>query len=256
MSTTRETDIALRHVYKSFEDQVLDRDYVLEDITMEISHNEFVCVLGASGGGKSTLLNLLAGYIKSNSGSIVINGKEISGPSDDVGVVFQGHALFPWLTVRDNIAFGPKIKKNRSVDKIVAHYIEMIGLKGYEDQFPKSLSGGMAQRVGIARALANDPKILLMDEPLGALDALTRENMRQEILKIWQETQKTIVFVTHSIQEAVYLADRIVVIRNGTICHNEPVGLPRPRSVGDEGFLTLVGELERLLGESQPVAAE
>lgn len=245
----------LNHVGKAFnEDGQGNLQYVLRDVHLGIHTGEFICVLGKSGCGKSTLLNLIAGYLKPDSGEIVVDQSAINGPSAERGVVFQQHALFPWLTVRENIAFGLKLKpmfdRPKNIPKIVDHYVDMIGLKEYENAYPSQLSGGMAQRVGIARALANDPKILLMDEPLGALDAMTRENMRKELIHIWQETGKTILFITHSVPEAVYLSDRVVVLKSGVVERVEQIDLPRPRMVHDPKFQQYVELFEKELTDN------
>lgn len=180
------------NVHKSFNEVEGKPKYVLENINLKIKTGEFICVLGKSGCGKSTMLNLLAGYLKGDKGRIIVDGVDVKGPSAQRGVVFQQHALFPWYTVKENIEFGLKLKKYKKSEreKIVKQYIDMIGLQGYENAYPSELSGGMAQRVGIARALVNDPQVLLMDEPLGALDAMTRDIMRKELIRIWQISKK------------------------------------------------------------------
>lgn len=243
----------LNHVTKTFETDTepSGRKYVLKDLNLTIKDKEFICVLGKSGGGKSTLLNLVAGYLKPTSGEIIVNGKTVSGPSAERGVVFQEHALFPWYTVSQNIQFGLKIKKNKHAKEIADQYIHMIGLEGYENKYPASLSGGMAQRVGIARALANNPDLLLMDEPLGALDALTRENMRKELIRIWKQAGKTILFITHSVPEAVYLADRVILLKNGIIDMDLHIDLPRLRDPKSREFINYVTMLERGLAEKE-----
>lgn len=242
-------NVIVKNLYKSYDNQKLDREFVLNNVSFEVEENEFVCILGKSGCGKSTLLNLLAGFIKPNDGEIFVAGHIVNKPSADIGVVFQDHALFPWCTVEENIAFGPNLDKEKKTKskEITRNLIDMIGLNGYEKEYPSSLSGGMQQRVGIARALATNPDLLLMDEPLGALDALTRENMRQEILKIWEETRKTIVLITHSVKEAVYLANRIIVLKDGNVCLNEKVHISRPRDTNNKEFQNYVNMLEELL---------
>ena len=244
--------VVINHVTKSFENEnePSGYKYVLKDVNLSIRQNEFICILGKSGCGKSTLLNLLAGYLKPNSGEIFGNGKEVVGPSADRGVVFQEHALFPWYTVEENIMFGPKIKKQSNAKKIAEKYIKMIGLEDYKNKYPNSLSGGMAQRVGIARALANDPDLLLMDEPLGALDAMTRENMRLELIKIWQKTRKTIIFITHSVPEAVYLADRVILLKEGVVDMDVEIEMERPRDTKSAEFLELVSLFEKGLTDN------
>lgn len=226
------------NIHKSF-DEVNDKPkYILEDINLKIKTGEFICVLGKSGCGKSTMLNLLAGYLKPDKGRIIVDGVDVNGPSAQRGVVFQQHALFPWYTVKENIEFGLKLKKHKKseVEKIAKQYIDMIGLQGYENAYPAELSGGMAQRVGIARALVNNPQVLLMDEPLGALDAMTRDTMRKELIRIWQISKKTIFFITHSVPEAVYLADRVILLKQGHIAMDTPINLVRPRDIRSKEF--------------------
>ncbi|WP_346685428.1 ABC transporter ATP-binding protein [Megamonas hypermegale] len=226
------------NIHKSFDEVNGKPKYILEDINLKIKTGEFICVLGKSGCGKSTMLNLLAGYLKPDKGRIIVDGVDVNGPSAQRGVVFQQHALFPWYTVKENIEFGLKLKKHKKseVEKIAKQYIDMIGLQGYENAYPAELSGGMAQRVGIARALVNNPQVLLMDEPLGALDAMTRDTMRKELIRIWQISKKTIFFITHSVPEAVYLADRVILLKQGHIAMDTPINLVRPRDIRSKEF--------------------
>lgn len=230
--------VEFRNIHKSFDEVDGKPKYILEDINLKIATGEFVCVLGKSGCGKSTMLNMLAGYLKPDKGRITVDGEDVKGPSAQRGVVFQQHALFPWYTVKENIEFGLKLKKhkNSEVEKTAERYIEMIGLQGYENAYPSELSGGMAQRVGIARALVNNPQVLLMDEPLGALDAMTRDTMRKELIRIWQISKKTIFFITHSVPEAVYLADRVILLKQGHIAMDERIELVRPRDIRSKEF--------------------
>ena len=246
--------ITISHVSKVF--QTAGRDVVaLQDISLEIPQGQFVCLLGPSGCGKSTLLNAIAGFALPSSGSIVADGQTVSAPGPERGMVFQEYALFPWMTVADNIAFGleikgtPKAEIRAVVDKLLA----MLSLNDFRDRYPKDLSGGMRQRVAIARVLALDSPIMLMDEPFGALDALTRRNLQDELLRIWAELKKTIIFVTHSIEEAIYLADRIVVMtyRPGTVKRDLMVGLPRLRDPASAEFNALKRELGQLVMEEQ-----
>lgn len=241
--------LTINDVSKSFKDDKGDMKAVLKNMNLTVNKGEFVCILGHSGCGKSTLLNLIAGYIKPDKGAIMVNDEQVKGPSADRGVVFQEHALFPWYTVTQNIAFGPLVngKNKDDATEIAKKYVSMIGLEGYENSYPSSLSGGMQQRVGIARALANTPEILLMDEPLGALDALTRESMRQELLRIWMELKPTVVFITHSISEAVYLADRVIVLKEGETNMEVDIELERPRDYKNAKFLEYVDSLEKCL---------
>lgn len=241
--------LEIRNLHKGFEVENGAMKYVLKNVNLSIKTGEFICVLGKSGCGKSTLLNLLAGYLKADIGEIRVDGDLVSGPDADRGVVFQHNALFPWYTVEQNISFGLQVKHVPKAEqkKVAQKYIDLVGLEGYESKYPSSLSGGMAQRVGIARALANDPRVLLMDEPLGALDALTRDNMRKELERIWSATGKTVVFITHSVPEAVYLADRVIVLKNGAVDLDLPIELPRSRNASDPAFVHYVTQLESRL---------
>lgn len=239
--------VYINNLFKAYEEREGKMHYILNDVNLEIASGEFVCVLGKSGCGKSTLLNLLAGYLKPDGGSIFLDDKEIDGPGADRGVVFQQHALFPWLTVRKNIEFGLKLRKVKGAKEIADEYIKMIGLDEYKNSYPSGLSGGMAQRVGIARALANEPQMLLMDEPLGALDAITRDSMRREIERIWKLTNKTIVFITHSVSEAVYLADRVIILEKGKVAIDQKIDLERPRDIMDKKFMNYVQQFESAL---------
>ena len=205
----------------------------LEKTSFTVADGEFVTILGPSGCGKSTILRIVAGLEESNSGQVLLDGKEINGPGPDRGMVFQSYTLFPWLNVKDNITFGLKLKgvSQKERDDLARHYLQLIGLEGFEKHFPIQLSGGMKQRVAIARALANDPKILLMDEPFGALDAQTRTIMQEVLLKAWEETKKTILFITHDVDESIFLADSVYVMtaRPGRLKKKIPITLARPR---------------------------
>ena len=227
----------------------------LKGITLSISNGEFVSILGPSGCGKSTLLNAIAGFSLPTSGRLVANGVEVTLPGPDRGMVFQEYALFPWMTVADNISFGLKIKKlpKQKIRERVDALLVKLQLQDFRERFPKDLSGGMKQRVAIARVLALDPPMMLMDEPFGALDALTRRNLQDELLRIWMEFRKTVIFVTHSIEESIYLADRVVVMtyRPGTIKQIVPVELSRPRDVSSLQFISLQKELTSLVMEEQ-----
>jgi NitT/TauT family transport system ATP-binding protein len=248
------THIRVQGVNKIFASA--DREVVaLKDIHLDIPQGQFVCLLGPSGCGKSTLLNAIAGFSLPTSGSITADGKAVTGPGPDRGMVFQEYALFPWMTVEKNIAFGLEIK-GVAVNKIqdtVATLLAKLGLTDFRTRYPKDLSGGMRQRVAIARILALDSPIMLMDEPFGALDALTRRNLQDELLRIWAELGKTVIFVTHSIEEAIYLADRIVVMtyRPGTVKRDLLVDLPRLRDPSSPAFNTLKRELGQLVMEEQ-----
>lgn len=205
----------------------------IKQLDLTVKQGEFLAIVGPSGCGKSTFLDMIAGLAKPSSGEIFIDGKLIKGPALDRGIVMQGYALFPWRTVRKNVEFGLEIKNVPKQDrgKISQKYIEMVRLKNFADRYPHELSGGMKQRVAIARALAYDPEVLLMDEPFAAVDAQTRETLQEELLRIWEQTKKTIVFVTHGIDEAVFLADRVAVMSShpGTIKDIVTINLPRPR---------------------------
>lgn len=227
----------------------------LKDIDLDIATGEFVCLLGPSGCGKSTLLNAIAGFSPPTGGSITVDGHGIAGPGPDRGMVFQEYALFPWMTVEANVAFGLEIKGMGKAERKqrVASLLDMLGLADFADRFPKDLSGGMRQRVAIARVLAIDSPILLMDEPFGALDALTRRSLQDELIKIWSQFRKTIVFVTHSIEESIYLADRIVVMtyRPGTVKRDIRVTMPRPRDASAPEFNALKREIGELVTAEQ-----
>lgn len=227
----------------------------LKNIDLTIAPGEFVCLLGPSGCGKSTLLNAVAGFQPPSTGSIVINGQTILSPGPDRGMVFQEYALFPWMTVAQNIAFGLEVQKKdpAEIASTVGQLLDMLRLKDFRDRFPKDLSGGMRQRVAIARVLALDSPIMLMDEPFGALDALTRRNLQDELLRIWEKLGKTILFVTHSIEESIYLADRIVVMtyRPGMVKRDQHVDMPRPRDPASSAFNDLKRELGHLVMEEQ-----
>ncbi|MGI6226226.1 MAG: ABC transporter ATP-binding protein [Peptococcales bacterium] len=205
----------------------------LDKTTFDVKEGEFVTILGPSGCGKSTILRIIAGLTDTSSGKALLDGKEITSPGKDRGMVFQTYTLFPWLTVQENIEFGLELKNipKKERAEIALHYLDLIGLKGFENHYPKNLSGGMKQRVAIARALANDPEILLMDEPFGALDAQTRAIMQEVLLNAWQESKKTILFVTHDVEEAIFLGDTIYVMtaRPGRLKKKIPVPLERPR---------------------------
>ena len=206
----------------------------LNGVDLEIRNNEFVCVVGPSGCGKSTLLNILAGLDKQTEGQVLVDGKPVNGPSGKRGVVFQQYALFPWLTVRQNIAFGLHNKKlpQREIDDLVERYVHMVALEDFLDSYPKELSGGMKQRVALARAYAMHPSLLLMDEPFGALDAQTRAQLQADLLDIWEKENKTCFFITHDVEEAVLLAQRVVIMsaRPGRINKIVDVDIPYPRT--------------------------
>lgn len=222
---------------------------VLQKVSFTVQPNEFICILGHSGCGKSTLLNLIAGFLQPDSGSITVNGENVKGPSKARSVVFQEHALFPWYNIVDNVAFGPVVqgKGKAAARETAMKYLRLVGLEDVAESMPDQLSGGMKQRVGIARALASGPDILLMDEPFGALDVLTREMMQKELLRIWLELKPSVLFITHSISEAVYLADRILVMKNGEVAEVFEVSMSRPRSNTLSEFADLVQRIQSVL---------
>ncbi|MHB1134920.1 MAG: ABC transporter ATP-binding protein [Chloroflexota bacterium] len=243
--------IEVQAVTKQFPAVQLERGLAVSNVSLAISQNEFVSLLGRSGCGKTTLLNMIAGLINPTRGRILIDGKPVCSPGPDRGMVFQSSALFPWLTAIDNIEFGlvnrgvPKAERRRLAQELTA----LVQLTGFESKYPRELSGGMQQRVAIARALALDPEILLMDEPFGALDELTRAEMQNELLAIWQKRTKTVVFVTHSISEAIFLSDRVVVMspHPGRIREQITVDLPRPRQRASVEFAQLYESIQRAI---------
>jgi NitT/TauT family transport system ATP-binding protein len=226
----------------------------LRAVDLSIGRGEFICLIGASGCGKSTLLRTIAGFEMPSTGQVRMNGEPVTGPGPDRGMVFQDYGLFPWLTVRRNIGFGPAARgvPRPQVDAIAERFIAMIGLDRFADAYPHQLSGGMKQRVAIARVLANDAAVLLMDEPFGALDAMTRERLQTELLTLWQATGLTVLFVTHAIEEAILLADRVIVMSPGPgrITADVPVSLPRPRDVVSAPFNEMRRRMAGLLQQS------
>jgi len=239
--------IEIKGVSKVFtlQDQTI---HALADADLAIRKGEFVCLIGASGCGKSTLLRIMAGFEQPSLGEALMWGKPIEEPEPSRGMVFQDYALFPWLSVRDNIGFGPTSRglHRSEVKATVDKFIELVGLQTFASAYPHQLSGGMKQRVAIARVLANDAELVLMDEPFGALDAMTRERLQDELLEIWQRTGLTVVFVTHSIEEAIFLASRVVVMTPGPgrIESDNAITLPRPRDVASPEF----NAIRRVLG--------
>ena len=228
-----------------------DEVEALAPVDLAIPGGEFVCMIGASGCGKSTLLRIIAGFEEPTTGHVSIDGKPVTGPGSDRGMVFQDYALFPWMTVRQNISFGPRQRHlpREEIDRTTDEFVRMVGLERFADRYPNQLSGGMKQRVAIARVLANNANILLMDEPFGALDALTREQLQNELLQIWKRTGVTTIFVTHSVEEAVLLADRVLVMSAGPgkIDSDFRIDLPRPRDVSSPEFNALRRDVARRL---------
>lgn len=233
-----ETKIAATKLYKTYESQTGDDVVALEDVELTVGKNEFVTLVGPSGCGKSTLLKMIAALIEPSSGALRLDGKPLNGPSRDVGIVFQDATLLPWRNVLDNVLLPVEILGLRKDDyrRSALDLLRLVGLQGFEYRAPGELSGGMQQRTAICRALIHNPSILLMDEPFAALDAMTREELGLELMRIWEEHKKTIVFVTHSIPEAILLADRVVVMtpRPGKIARIINVDLPRPRTLDIE----------------------
>jgi NitT/TauT family transport system ATP-binding protein len=250
MSDTASAILDICGVGKQFQLQG-QRIEALRGADLSVRQGEFVCLIGASGCGKSTLLRIVAGFETATSGEALMWGTPIRGPAPNRGMVFQDYGLFPWLSVRGNIGFGPasRGRPKAEIAATVDRFVELVGLQRFADAYPHQLSGGMKQRVAIARVLANDAEVVLMDEPFGALDAMTRERLQEELLEIWQRTGLTVLFVTHSIEEAIYLGDRIVVMSPspGRIDAEIAVQLARPRDVSAPDFNELRRELSRLL---------
>jgi NitT/TauT family transport system ATP-binding protein len=244
----------VRKIFTSASSETL----ALDETTLDIRAGEFLCLLGPSGCGKTTILNLLAGFEQPTSGTLRLNAQAIDGPGMDRGVIFQEHALFPWLTVGDNVASGKRVRAKPAAERreIVRHYLAMIGLSGFEHHYPRQLSGGMRQRVAIARGLANEPEVLLMDEPFAALDAISRSLLQVELVRIWELTRKTIVFVTHNIEEAVLLADRVAIMtaRPGRVREIVEIDLARPRDINGVEFNAIEKRLRELVFEQHAVA--
>lgn len=242
------SELLIRNVSVWFDDRQRGRVLAVDDVSAAIADGEFVCIVGPSGCGKSTLLNVVGGLVRASTGEVLVDGLPIAGPGPDRGMVFQSYTLYPWLTVRANVEFGLKLAKMPAAERrrVSDRLIELVRLEGFAEVYPKALSGGMRQRVAIARALANNPRVLLMDEPFGALDAQTRALMQELLLDVWNRDGRIVVFVTHDIDEAIFLADRVLIMshRPGRIRLELPVPLPRPR-----GYAMLAtpefGELKR-----------
>ena len=228
---------------------------VLDDINLDVANGEFICLVGPSGCGKSTLLNLTGGFLSPTRGSITIDGQAVQGPDPRRILVFQERGVFPWLTVEGNIGFGLSKLSRAEREQRIAHYVQMVRLQGFEHTYPSDLSGGMKQRLQVARALAVNPDILYLDEPFGALDSVTRLIMRGELLRIWQTERRTIIFVTHDIDEAVQLADRVVVLssRPAKIEDILTIDIAHPRNISSPRYLELRDELSRKIGQAYTV---
>jgi NitT/TauT family transport system ATP-binding protein len=249
----RRVKVRLRGVRKDFLEDGKERVPVLAGIDLDVAPGEFVCLLGPSGCGKSTALNVAAGFTQADGGTVEIDGEPVRGPNPKRVFVFQEYGIFPWMSVWDNIAFGLGNRPHQQKREIVRHYIAMVGLAGFEGAYPHELSGGMKQRVEVARALAVDPDVLFMDEPFGALDSLTRIRMRSELIRIWQQERKTIMFVTHDIEESVQLAQRVVVFsdRPATIKTIADLhGLGHPRDLDSPEYLRARDQLFEAMGVS------
>ena len=238
----RTAKLTLTHVSKTFRDKKKERT-VLADISFDVYENEFLVLLGPGLCGKTVLLNIVSGLEEAGGGEILLDGRAIRGPQATIGMVFQKKAILPWKTVMQNVEFGPKMRNVPKAErrKTAQKFIDLVGLQNFENAYPHELSGGMKQRVGIARAYANDPEILILDEPFGALDAQTRYAMQDEILRIWKSDRKTILFVTNNIEEALYLGDRVVLLSKcpAVVKNIYPIELPRPRDMLSREFLAL-----------------
>lgn len=225
----------------------------VRDVSLEVEEGDFVAVVGPSGCGKSTILNMIAGFVPITSGRILVDGREVKGPGPDRGVVFQSFALFPWKTVAENVTFGPKMRGVSKAErqKIADEYLALAGLSHAADRYPNELSGGMQQRVGVVRALANEPDVLLMDEPFASVDAQTRMTLQEELTRIWEERRPTVVFITHDVSEAVFLANKVVVLSKGQVLAEVDIPLDRPRSwdrlVEDDTFKALSNKVLQLV---------
>jgi ABC-type nitrate/sulfonate/bicarbonate transport system ATPase subunit len=258
---SRDILITCRHLSKSYHDiRAGERVIALDDICLDIQRGEFVTVIGPSGCGKTTLLNTVAGFEQPSAGELLMDGRPIDGPGADRGVVFQEYALFPWLTLRQNVAYGPRERgvPRETAREIVDRTLRLVGLVGVDERYPHELSGGMRQRAALARVLANDPSILLMDEPFAAVDAQTRAALQRELARLWAETKKTVLFVTHSVEEAVLLADRVVAMtpRPGRIHADVTIALERPRDPTSPAFNDYRRTIEQLLPDATVDATE
>ncbi|HSP23733.1 MAG TPA: ABC transporter ATP-binding protein [Saliniramus sp.] len=247
-------NLSLRNLAKTYFDPFRGTQVeAVSDVSLDVDEGDFICVVGPSGCGKSTILNMIAGFLPPSGGKILVGGREVSGPGADRGVVFQSFALFPWRTVLENVAFGPKMRGvgRKEREKIAREFLELAGLEHAADRYPNELSGGMQQRVGVARALANDPDVLLMDEPFASVDAQTRMTLQEELTRIWQERRPPIVFITHDVSEAVFLANRVVVLSSGRVLEDMRIDLARPRRWDDlvesEQFKMLTGRVLHLV---------
>jgi len=225
-------NLTIQNVSKTYFDPYAGANVTaVHDISLKVNQGEFISIVGPSGCGKTTLLNMIAGFLPISGGSITIDEKPIKGPGPARGVVFQTFALFPWKTVSENVGFGPRMRglPKKECDQIALEFLSLVGLEHVAQKYPNELSGGMQQRVGVVRALANNPDVLLMDEPFASVDAQTRMTLQEELTKIWQERRPTILFITHDVAESVFLADRVVVLSKGRVLEDMPIQLQRPR---------------------------
>ena len=242
--------LAIEHLQKTYFDPFANRQVTaIRDISLTVEAGDFVSVVGPSGCGKTTMLNTIAGFLPPTAGQIRVDGRTVSGPGPDRGVVFQSFALFPWRMVLDNVAFGPKM---RGVPKAKRHeiareYLALAGLSHAAERYPNELSGGMQQRVGVVRALANEPDVLLMDEPFASVDAQTRMTLQEELTRIWAQRRPTVLFITHDVGEAVFLANRVIVLSHGSVLDDIAIELPRPRAwdalIEDAAYKALVARV-------------
>ena len=247
-------NLSLNHLSKTYFDPYADKHVTaVRDVSLCVNQGEFVAIVGPSGCGKTTILNMIAGFLPITGGDILLDGKPVTGPGPERGVVFQSFALFPWKTVLDNVGFGPKMRglAKSECDRIAREYLELAGLAHAAERYPNELSGGMQQRVGVVRALANNPEVLLMDEPFASVDAQTRMTLQEELTRIWEERRPTILFITHDVGEAVFLADRVIVLSKGLVLKELAIDLPRPRSwdalIEDSAFKSLSSQVLQLV---------
>ena len=243
-------NLTIQNVSKTYFDPYAGANVTaVHDISLKVNQGEFISIVGPSGCGKTTLLNMIAGFLPISGGSITIDEKPIKGPGPDRGVVFQTFALFPWKTVSENVGFGPRMRglPKKECDQIALEFLSLVGLEHVAQKYPNELSGGMQQRVGVVRALANNPDVLLMDEPFASVDAQTRMTLQEELTKIWQERRPTILFITHDVAESVFLADRVVVLSKGRVLEDMPIQLQRPRVwenlIEDDAFKALSSQV-------------
>jgi len=247
-------NLVIRNLCKTYFDPYAGTHVTaVSDVSLTVEQGEFVAIVGPSGCGKTTILNMVAGFLPPTSGEIILNDRPVKGPGPERGVVFQSFALFPWKTVLENVAFGPRMRglPKAECEKTAREYLALAGLADAADRYPNELSGGMQQRVGVVRALANNPEVLLMDEPFASVDAQTRMTLQEELTRIWQERRPTIIFITHDVGEAVFLANRVVVLSKGAVLKELEVPLPRPRVwdvlIEDAAFKTLSAQVLQLV---------